>query len=91
MKTLQRRQDNALSKYVGSYAELPQLLNSHDEEIRVLQTKYRNLNLQNREVGKRVLQKDKTINELNDRIKQLTQLNEDKYFFDHILIFNFLF
>lgn len=78
LKTLHKRQDNALAKYQQSSADLPQLLHSHAEELHVWQTKSRNLNVQQRELSKRIVQKDKTINELSDRIKHLKLLAEDK-------------
>lgn len=68
-----------MAKYEGSSGELPQLIKSHSEELRVWQTKYRLLNLQNREVNKKVQQKDKIINDLNDRLKYLTALTTEKY------------
>ena len=36
LKTLQKRQDLALSKYEGTKAALPQLIRSHNEEVRFL-------------------------------------------------------
>lgn len=79
MKTLHKRQDNALTKYASSAGELPQLINSHTEELRVWQTKYRTMNLQNRELNKKIQQKDKMINELSDRVKHLNILTTEKY------------
>lgn len=67
-----------MAKYEGSHAELPQLLSSHTEELRIWQTKYKKLLVQNRELNKRILTKDKTINDLNDRVKHLTHLNSEK-------------
>lgn len=78
-KTLQKRQDNALAKYEGSSGELPQLISRHSDELRVWQTKYRALNVQNRELNKKLQQKDKIINDLNDRLKHLTILTAEKY------------
>lgn len=78
MKTLHKRQDTALAKYEGSHAELPQLLNSHTEELRIWQFKYKKLLVQNRELNKKMLTKDKTINDLNDRLKHLNHLNSEK-------------
>lgn len=40
---MQKRQDSALRRYEGANAELPKLINSHHEELRVLQTKYKKL------------------------------------------------
>lgn len=79
LKTLHKRQDNALAKYEGTSGELPQLINSHTEELRVWQTKYRTLNLQNRELNKKIQQKDRLLNEVTDRLKHLTILTAEKY------------
>lgn len=78
LKTLHKRQDTALAKYEQASAELPQLLDSHSQELHVWQTKYRALNVQHRELNKRIVQKDKTINELSDRMKHLKHLTEIK-------------
>lgn len=78
LKTLQKRQDNALIKYESSASELPQLIKSHTEELRVWQTKYRAVNLQNRELNQKIKQKDKIINELSDRLKYLTNLTTER-------------
>ncbi|KOC70535.1 Lebercilin [Habropoda laboriosa] len=40
LKALQKRQDSALKRYEGTNAELPRIINSHHEELRVLQVKY---------------------------------------------------
>lgn len=78
MKTLSKRQDTALAKYEGSHAELPQLINSHTEELRISQTKNKTLNLQIKELNRKILLKDKVNTELTDRIKHLNRLNDDK-------------
>lgn len=79
LRTLQKRQDNALFKYENSTSELPQMIKSHTEELRVWQTKYRALNIQNRELNKKIQQKDKIINDLNDRVKHLTFLTVERW------------
>ena len=78
LKSLHKRQDSALSKYESSNAELPKLLHAHSEEIRVLQTKSRNLQQQNKELIGKVKQKDAIILTLTDQNKHLIQLNKDK-------------
>lgn len=80
LKTLHKRQDSALAKYENSNAELPQLLRSHAEELRVWQTKCRTLNAQNRDLNKSLKEKETLIIHLTDQNKHLTQLNQDKYF-----------
>lgn len=78
LKSLHKRQDSALSKYESSSAELPQLLNSHAEELRMWQTRCRNLQRLNKELAMKVKQKDTLILTLTDQNKQLTTLNKDK-------------
>uniref|UniRef100_A0A182K1Y4 Lebercilin domain-containing protein n=1 Tax=Anopheles christyi TaxID=43041 RepID=A0A182K1Y4_9DIPT len=79
LKSVQKRQDSALSKYVNSNAELPKLLNSHAEEIRTWQTKYRNLQNQNKELVSKLKAKDAHILTITDQNKHLVQLNKDKH------------
>lgn len=78
LKSLHKRQDSALTKYESSSAELPRLLNSHSEEIRVWQTRCRNLQRQNKEILGKIKQKDTIILTLTDQNKHLLQLNRDK-------------
>ena len=82
LKSVQKRQDSALSKYVNSNAELPKLLNSHAEEVRTWQTKYRNLQNQNKELISKLKAKDAHILTITDQNKHLVQLNKDKYVWD---------
>nr|XP_040222945.2 uncharacterized protein LOC120949610 isoform X1 [Anopheles coluzzii] len=79
LKSVQKRQDSALSKYVNSNAELPKLLNSHAEEVRTWQTKYRNLQNQNKELISKLKAKDAHILTITDQNKHLVQLNKDKH------------
>jgi hypothetical protein len=78
LKSLHKRQDSALSKYESSSAELPQLLNSHAEELRMWQTRCRNLQRQNKEMATKIKQKDTIILTLTDQNKHLLFLNKDK-------------
>lgn len=78
LRTLQKRQDNALAKYESTASELPQLISSHADELRACQTKYRALSVEYRELNRKFQQKDKTLNELKDRIKHLEDLNAEK-------------
>lgn len=78
LKSLHKRQDSALSKYESTSAELPQLLHSHAEEVRVWQTRCRNLQRQNKELIAKIKQKDVIILSITDQNKHLLQLNKDK-------------
>ncbi|XP_037807218.1 lebercilin-like protein [Lucilia sericata] len=78
LRTLHKRQDSALSKYESTNAELPQLLHSHAEELRVWQSKYRNLQAVNKELEHKLKQKEAVILSLSDQNKYYIQLNKDK-------------
>uniref|UniRef100_A0A1I8M498 Lebercilin domain-containing protein n=1 Tax=Musca domestica TaxID=7370 RepID=A0A1I8M498_MUSDO len=78
LRTLHKRQDSALSKYESTNAELPQLLHSHAEELRMWQTKYRNLQAVNKDLEQRLKQKESIILSLSDQNKYYIQLNKDK-------------
>lgn len=41
LKTIEKRQEVALSKYEGTHAKLPQVIRSYSEDIRTLQTQLR--------------------------------------------------
>lgn len=43
LRALQKRQDSALRRYEGTTAELPKIINSHHEELRILQIKHKKL------------------------------------------------
>ncbi|KAL9907500.1 uncharacterized protein ACN427_003629 isoform 1-T3 [Glossina fuscipes fuscipes] len=78
LRTLHKRQDSALAKYESTNAELPQLLHSHAEELRVWQTKHRNLQATNKELEQKLKQKESLILSLSDQNKYYIQLNKDK-------------
>lgn len=78
LKSLHKRQDSALSKYESSSAELPKLLHSHSEEVRVWQTRCRNLQRHNKDLLAKIKQKDTIIMTVTDQNKHLLQLNKDK-------------
>ncbi|XP_016999867.2 putative leucine-rich repeat-containing protein DDB_G0290503 [Drosophila takahashii] len=78
LRTLHKRQSSALNKYESNNAELPQLLHSHAEELRVWQTKYRNLQAANKDLELKLKQKEAIILSLSDQNKHYSQLNKDK-------------
>lgn len=78
LRTLHNRQSSALNKYESNNAELPQLLHSHAEELRVWQTKYRNLQAVNKDLEQKLKQKEAIILSLSDQNKHYSQLNKDK-------------
>lgn len=78
MKSIHKRQDSALAKYENSSSELPQLLSSHAEELRIWQARVKNLKQQNKELQEKIKQKDNVIIGLSDQNKHLMQLNKDR-------------
>lgn len=78
LKTLQRRQDLALRKYEGTNAELPRIINTHHEELRILQSKYKNLKCQHRSNCELLKQKEVKILLIQDQNKHLLQLSKDR-------------
>ncbi|XP_034656009.1 uncharacterized protein LOC117893486 [Drosophila subobscura] len=78
LRTLHKRQTSALNKYESNNAELPQLLHSHAEELRVWQTKHRNLQAINKDLEQKLKQKEALILTLSDQNKHYSQLNKDR-------------
>ncbi|XP_062128259.1 uncharacterized protein LOC133840445 isoform X1 [Drosophila sulfurigaster albostrigata] len=78
LRTMHKRQSTALNKYESTGAELPQLLHSHAEELRVWQTKYRNVQATNKELEAKLKQKEAQILSLSDQNRHFSQLIKDK-------------
>ncbi|KAK9498708.1 hypothetical protein O3M35_003282 [Rhynocoris fuscipes] len=78
LKTLQRRQDNALKKYEGSQEQLPQLIKSHNEEIRVINSKFKQLKLNYRILENKLKERDTELMNLREQHKHLIKLSRDK-------------
>lgn len=68
-----------LSRYENSNAELPQVLNSHNEEIRIQQSKYKQLKQQYRELTQRMKEKDMQLQQLRDEHQHLLDLSKDRF------------
>jgi len=82
LKIMERRQENALSKYEGTHAQLPQVIKSYSADIRTLQTRlktmknsYRELEDRNRLISTELLDVQKQHKHLLDLTKN-KQLGE---------------
>lgn len=75
---MHKRQDSALSKYESTNAELPKLLHSHAEEVRMWQTRARNMQRQNKELMAKLKQSDGVNLMLTDQNRHLTLLSKEK-------------
>ncbi|KAL0104626.1 hypothetical protein PUN28_017397 [Cardiocondyla obscurior] len=78
LKALQKRQDSALRRYEGANAELPKLINSHHEELRVLQTKYKKLKELHKNTCNLLKEKENELYSANSQNKHLLQLSKDR-------------
>ncbi|CAK1604600.1 unnamed protein product [Parnassius mnemosyne] len=78
LRALQKKQEIALQRYENSNAELPQILNSHNEEMRVQQTKYKQLKQQHKEMAMRLKERDMQLQQLRDEHQHLLELSKDK-------------
>uniref|UniRef100_A0A0C9RS51 LCA5L protein n=1 Tax=Fopius arisanus TaxID=64838 RepID=A0A0C9RS51_9HYME len=79
LKALQKRQDSALKRYEGTNAELPRIINSHHEELKVLQTKYKRLRSQHKLTCDLMKEKDNEVHTLQAQNKHLLQLSKDRH------------
>ncbi|XP_050445178.1 centrosomal protein of 128 kDa isoform X2 [Cataglyphis hispanica] len=78
LKALQKRQDSALRRYEGTNAELPRLINSHHEELRILQTKYKKLKELHKDTCNMLKEKENELYSANSQNKHLLQLSKDR-------------
>ncbi|CAL7943273.1 unnamed protein product [Xylocopa violacea] len=78
LKSLQKRQDSALKRYEGTNAELPRIINSHHEELRVLQIKYKKLKTLQKETCNTLKEKENEFQQLQSQNKHLLQLSKDR-------------
>lgn len=72
LKALQKRQDSALKRYEGTNAELPRIIHSHHEELKVLHIKYKQLKIQHKQTCDLLKEKENDIHSLqvNNLIKR---------------------
>ncbi|XP_068967350.1 putative leucine-rich repeat-containing protein DDB_G0290503 isoform X2 [Bombus flavifrons] len=78
LRALQKRQDSALKRYEGTNAELPRIINSHHEELRVLQIKYKKLKTLQKETCNLLKEKENELQHLQSQNKHLLQLSKDR-------------
>lgn len=67
-----------MTRYENSNAELPSVLNSHTEEIRIQQTKYKQLKQQFKEVTQKLKERDMQLQQLKDEHQHLMDLSKDR-------------
>ncbi|KAF9420411.1 hypothetical protein HW555_003333 [Spodoptera exigua] len=78
LRAIQKKQEIALQRYENSNAELPQVLNSHNEEMRIQQSKYKQLKQQYKEVTMKLKERDMQLQQLRDEHQHLLELSKDR-------------
>ncbi|XP_063532145.1 uncharacterized protein LOC134742887 isoform X2 [Cydia strobilella] len=78
LRAMQKKQETALQRYENSNAELPQVLNSHTEEIRIQQLKYKQLKQQMKETLTKLKERDMQLQQLRDEHQHLLELSKDR-------------
>ncbi|XP_031342290.1 lebercilin-like [Photinus pyralis] len=79
LRNLQSRQDKALSRYEGTNADLPRLLKSYEEDIRVLATKNKALRKTIKDVSDQLKTKDEELANVRMQLRSLTVLTKNKH------------
>ncbi|XP_018905336.2 uncharacterized protein [Bemisia tabaci] len=79
LNALLKRQERALKKYEGEEAQLPQLIKTHSDEMRVLQTKYKQLKTKCHDMEQKLKGRDNELNCLREQHKHLLHLSKDKH------------
>ncbi|XP_035428977.1 lebercilin-like protein [Spodoptera frugiperda] len=78
LRAIQKKQEIALQRYENSNAELPQVLNSHNEEMRIQQSKYKQLKQQYKEATMKLKERDMQLQQLKDEHQHLLELSKDR-------------
>lgn len=79
LKTLQKRQDKALSKYENTNADLPRLIHSHEEEIRALSERNKTLRKNVKELSDQLKLKEEELSKVKEQLNHLERLNREKH------------
>lgn len=78
LKTLEKRHENALSMYEGKQAKLPQVIKSYDEDIRMLQSRIRQMKISYKEMENRYKSQSNELLVLKKQYKHLLDLSQNK-------------
>lgn len=78
LRAVQKKQEIALQRYENSNAELPQVLSSHSEEMRIQQSRYKQLKQQYKEVTQKLKERDMQLQQIKDEHQHLLELSKDR-------------
>ncbi|KAK6641857.1 hypothetical protein RUM44_013575 [Polyplax serrata] len=82
LRNMQKRQEGALKRYEGNHAELPQLIRSHNEEIRTLKASNKQIKVQLRESNTKLKEREAELETLRDNYTKLKKLSTEKNLLD---------
>ncbi|KAJ8958840.1 hypothetical protein NQ318_019602 [Aromia moschata] len=82
LKNLQKRQDKALSKYEDMNEDLPRLLHSHEEQLRILTEKNKSLRRNMKDLNDILKSKEEELLKAQEKLSRLEKLNRDKHLTD---------
>ncbi|CAH1117404.1 unnamed protein product [Phaedon cochleariae] len=82
LKNLQKRQDKALSKYESTNADLPRLIHSHEEQIRILSERNKSQRKAMKELNDLLKVKEEELARTLEKLGHLEKLNRDKRLLD---------
>ncbi|XP_028142669.1 lebercilin-like protein [Diabrotica virgifera virgifera] len=82
LKNLQKRQDKALSKYENTNADLPRLIRSHEEQLRIITEKNKAQRLKIKELSDLLKIRDEELLRTQEKLIHLEKLNKDKRLID---------
>jgi len=78
LKKMEKRQENALSKYEGTHAQLPQVIQSYSGDIRTLQARLRYMKSSYRELENRNQLISTELLDVQKQYKHLLDLTKNK-------------
>lgn len=78
LKTLEKRHENALSMYEGKQAKLPQVMKSYEEDVRMLQSRIRQMKIAYKEMENRYKSQSTELLALQKQHKHLLDLSKNK-------------
>lgn len=78
LKTIEKRHENALSMYEGKQAKLPQVIKSYEDDIRMLQSRIRQMKISYKEMENRYKSQSTEFLVLQKQYKHLLNLSKNK-------------
>lgn len=78
LKTIEKRQETALSKYEATHAQLPQVIKSYGEDLRTLQNRLRQTKAAYRQLEQNYRLQSSSLSSIQKQHKHLLDLTKNK-------------